>query len=95
MTHILCRDPLRLSGPTVSSIKVLEVDSETSPLRLGPGEQLMAATRITCIAMTNKICEIVHPIAILTWRSVHLVVNVEVAKRSGKSAKYFFNMAVI
>lgn len=50
---------------------------------------------MTCMAMINNDGEIVLPIVISTWRSIHLVMNVEIVKRRQKPVKYFFKMAVI
>lgn len=53
---------------------------------------------MTCMAMINNDGEIVLPIVISTWRSIHLVMNIKVVKRSEKPVKYIFfkkNMAVI
>lgn len=47
------------------------------------------------MAMINNDGEIVLPIVISTWRSIHLVMNVEIVKRRQKPVKYFFKMAVI
>lgn len=50
---------------------------------------------MTCMAITNKIGEIVHSMVMRTWRSIQLVLNVVVENRNEKPEKYVFSMPEI
>lgn len=65
----------------VSSMKALLVGDALFSFSLEPDAWQMAAPRMTYMAMTNTVGEIIYSISTATWRSIHLVVIVEV-KRS-------------
>lgn len=56
---------------------------------------MLDASRLTNMAKTHKIGEFVNPIAVHTLRSIHLVANIDVLKRSEKPEKYLFNITVV
>lgn len=77
------------------SIKALSSGILLSQLNLRPCATPDGASKMTYMVTANNISEIVHPVAIPTWRSVHSFVNVEIENLSKMSEMYCLNIDVI